>query len=45
MSLAHPYLFLAYAVIWAGLFLYLRSLLRRQSELRRELERLKQQLG
>lgn len=44
MSWAHPYLFLAYAVIWTGLFVYLRSLLRQQSELRREIEKLKQQL-
>ncbi|HEX9637931.1 MAG TPA: CcmD family protein [Acidobacteriota bacterium] len=44
MSMEHPYLFFAYALIWVGLFVYLRRLLRGQAELRRELERLKQQL-
>ena len=37
-----PYLFAGYSLIWLVTFLYILRLMRRQQELRRELEALKQ---
>jgi CcmD family protein len=37
-----PYLFAAYSIIWLVTFIYILRLMRRQQELRRELEALKQ---
>lgn len=39
-----PYLFVAYMVIWLGIFAYAYSLSLRQKELRREVEHLKELL-
>ena len=40
-----PYLFAVYAITWAGFFAYAFFLSRKQAELRREVERLRQALG
>ena len=40
-----PFLFAAYAVTWAGFFSYAFYISRRQSDLRRELESLREQLA
>lgn len=40
-----PYLFVAYAIIWAGLFVYMLHLGRRSHELEEEIRELKRQLG
>ena len=37
-----PYLFAAYSLIWLVTFLYILRLMRKQRELRREIESLKQ---
>ena len=39
-----PYLFAAFCAVWIGLFLYLLSLSRRQQELSREVEALRQMM-
>jgi CcmD family protein len=40
-----PYLFAAYAAVWAGLFVYLLRLERRSRELEEELRELRRLLG
>ena len=40
-----PYLFAAYAAVWAGLFIYLLRLERRSRELEEELRELRRLLG
>ena len=40
-----PYLFAAYAVVWAGLFVYLLRLERRGRELEEEVRELRRLLG
>jgi CcmD family protein len=40
-----PYLFAAYAVVWIGLFVYLRRLARLNRELEDEVRELKRLLG
>ena len=40
-----PYLFAVYAITWAGFFAYAFFLSRKQAELRREVEALRQALG
>ncbi len=42
MDTFFPYLFAGYSLIWLVTFLYILRLMRRQQELRRELEALKQ---
>ena len=39
-----PYLFAAYALVWIGLFVYLRRLARRSRELEEEVRELREQL-
>jgi CcmD family protein len=40
-----PYLFAAYALVWIGLFVYLRRLARRSRELEEEVRELRERLG
>jgi CcmD family protein len=40
-----PYLFAAYAVVWVGLFVYLRRLARRSREIEEEIRELRERLG
>ena len=40
-----PYLFAAYALVWIGLFVYLRRLARRSRELEDEVRELRERLG
>ncbi len=39
-----PYLFAAYAVTWVGFFVYMFFMSRRQREMEREIEELRQEL-